>query len=351
MTDPNNNNQDSLAGGSPQQGIQFGMMIAYTIMRVLGLSGITYLRQDFGRRYYSVGIYLAGVVILAIWTFGLGAFGKLMPGDIVRGRIPSMLSIFGGGYGIMKLFFWGYVIIGFFHVFRAWARDFTGAPIHSQDDGIGRLEKFAGMPMWIANRVAGFFIGLLSLLLPSIERKALNAALPVYQDKAEYTRRWLDATALGFTGLFLLPFGALQLGTWLCLSAFAVASAAALYEKFQQDRIINMRDKLLEAVHLKEAMHGNSRAVRIPETTKKIVKNTAEQIKKLDKPAEAVARIKQQTPNLAEAMASVDDTIRAMMDDDYGKPEPSKTAVSSDGKFVSATPAENGQAAANAAGA
>lgn len=266
---------------------------------ILGLFTITveaFLRRDFGERYFTRINFVGGWIFLGTWWFFVGGLFSL-------GKSFGDMEAATSEMGVMALFFFGYITISAVHFVGMWWRNRTDQPLHSLDSGNPWLLPLGKMMMGLVNLVSYVPIKLFAMSLSGEDKARLQKLLPLVPDSRGFTERILEPFFVMFLSIVTGTAGFGALTGWLFLTG--VLLAARTNYRYETDRyqFLQIRDQILEAKHLPEAMAGASDVIRIPKSVRDTVLQTATQMQE-DAP-DMMEEIKQSHPTLADALAAV----------------------------------------------
>lgn len=295
------------------------MDIGYFILGWFTVTIEVFLRHDFGERYYNKLNFLAGFLVLGFWALIIGGISSLIGqaaiplpgprGEAVGGAVGSL-----GGFSFGIFFFWlGYVVLGILHFIRIWWRNRTNQPIHSLDPGKSRLEWLGKLLIGTANLVASIPVKLFARTLSDADKEKLTSILPIVQDSRAFTERFLEPILVWLLGFILTSSGAGVLGLWLVFGAVALSVYTNYRYEAERHQFLDLRDQMLEAKYLPQAMAGLSDTIRIPQGIRETVMQTAEQMQTTA--PEIMEEIEVQNPSLADAMAALNPKLRNIAPD------------------------------------
>lgn len=235
------------------------------------------LRRDFGQRWFTAVNFYTGLLLLAIfatiqlimqivWIWLKEIVGALAnavnpfytepyPSYIDRLMDKSMLIV-------MVL----YVLFGTYHRFKIWWRSRTNTYLHSFDDGTSRLEPIAGLLMRVLNISAIPFIWCYRHLLPKKQRK--DIPMPkLIQDRTAFANTVVEPLTLFILAWFLKGTASV----WLGISAFALAIHANWKETAKLNKILDLRDSMMEAQVMRHMKNKETQSSKKKATTSKII--------------------------------------------------------------------------------
>jgi hypothetical protein len=150
------NQPRDVTGGSEVWG---GMIPGYNLANyILGIFSVpieTFLRRDFGERYYTKANFIAGFIVLILFNTITSLIGSLL-------GLLNPLSWFSHGDsapaswmgGILKWYF----LFGMAHFLTIWVRDILGKSRHSYDSGTGWFRFIGKAIYWVMNKACNLLI-------------------------------------------------------------------------------------------------------------------------------------------------------------------------------------------------
>lgn len=262
---------------------------------------LVFLRRDFGERYLTKLNFLMGYIILCFWTFFVGGIFSLgrRAGSSASTAIETLFGSFSG----MVLLLFAYLLLGSIHFVNIWWRNRTDRPLHSLDPGKSWLLPLGRMLIKLVNIAAFIPIKLFALTLSSDDKKQLDKLLPIVPDSRAFTERFLEPVFLLFLGFILMMAGGGAVGFLLVLlSGFLAVNTNYRYET-ERHQFLHLRDQILEAKYLPDAINGTSDVIRLSKGVRESVMQTAAQMEQ-DAP-EMMEEFQQTHPSLADAMAAM----------------------------------------------
>lgn len=298
---------------SPKDNPFYGF--AMMIMGWFSISAETFLRRDFGERYYSKGNFMIGLLFMAVFYL----LGSVM-GDWT-GRAASFFRAAESGSD--SLFGWiiaAYVFLGLLHRLKIWGRAESGTRRHSIYDGDSWLLYIAPLFTVVINFLLKVGLRLLQVMqilrftLTQEQREAVLKANPI-DNNVEFTQRVIEPiTLLILAGLALLSgFGIT--GSWLLWSALSVAFYSALRHDAAYQQDMDRFDMALEAQCLAPAVLGKSDRIRVSPRQRKQWEAEAKEIAQR-RDREEAQQMKKMQPTMAKVYAAMDPVVAAMMADD-----------------------------------
>jgi hypothetical protein len=276
-----------------------------------------FLKRDFGQRWFTTVNFYVGFLVL-FWfnvTQQAGSmFGSFLGGSRSRQPTRSPFGFYEEGAeaapaepslwdkfleNSMLWFLLAYLLLSAYHFFKIWWRNRTNTPLHSFDDGKSRLEPFAGGAMTLINAIATPVIGLFIRLLPERDRAAGRGTMPpLLNDESVFANTVLEPLLLFILGLLLSGTAS----TWLLVSAFALGIFASWNESKKLDRLLDVRDNIIEGADMREAMKGGDTPQRMNSAQKEIVQQIAQ---KVETAPEVAAQVKADFPDLDDIISQM----------------------------------------------
>lgn len=337
---PTHPNRRELIGGYDTWAHAFGLLGYVHLFNDLFVGSIEpFLRRRMGERFFTPFNFVVGFITIGLFGLVLNAFLATIPAGGIGGPAGSargqmgmaifnvFVDSFRGWSWLMFFIFLAYPVIGAVHLIGIWWRDRVGRDWFS---------LYCGDPVWLpwADKIIMPFewlgraiITALAGFLPNRTKEEAKHIRPVIREPRVFIEKWVEPLAvylLGWVAILVFNQGLLAWWLWLCAPAL---SAHANYRYFMERmQILDMRDQLLEASFMREAMHGEPVAetagVRVTEATRDLMKGTAERIKDNDKMKEHLQY--HMPPNLTAAFEALDPTLRDMMEEErpHGNGEP-----------------------------
>lgn len=268
----------------------------------------TFLRRDFGERYFSRINFFAGLLILFFWT-GVSKLGVLFRGARAAYPFPGMEpvpppSVKISGMAVVLLLF---LVLSGYHFFTIWWRNVNAKPLHSLDAGTSWLNPLGKLLMGIINIVVGLLYGVYALTLPSQERVSFPQHLPVIRDYRYLTERFVEPLVVGIVAIVCMSLGAWALSSWLLFSVIALVIHSELRHVMERNYFLGIRDKTVIARYWREALAGDSDVLHIQGSVRNVVNQIALQA---EQSPEMVKEIRQESPSLADAMEALNPKLR-----------------------------------------
>lgn len=284
-----------VSGGSQVWGSMIpGYGFANYLLGIISVPIETFLRRDFGERYYTKANFIAGLVILFIFKSFMGLLNMLNPLSFLRGSSGEEPASWLG-----KILTW-YFFLGIAHFVTIWVRDVTGTPRHSFDSGKSWLLIVGRSIIWIMNKIVGLFVRIIAGFLPGVYKQRLIATLPVFRDVTVFTERFVEPGFVFFLMLFAVSNGQPATAMWLALSFGALNLATG--QRHQQDRafMLDIRDQLIESRVWQEITEGKQ-TKQVP----RLQRTFNETMNEVEKSPEVLETIAEEQPAVARAIAAV----------------------------------------------
>lgn len=300
-----NNDRHLYGGRDVMKNIFFILDFVYFFFGLITVTVEVFLRRDFGERYFTRLNFTVGFFFLGLWTLVVGGLASFFSSGFFRpSSMPQQPS--NGSYSVMFLFFIGYILLGSVHFIAIWWRNRTDQPLHSLDSGKSWLLPLGKLMMGLVNIVAWLPIKIFSFSLSGEDKKRLQKLLPLVPDSRTFTERFLEPAVVLFVSALSAMSGLGVIAAWLFMTAILLAARTNYRHETDRHQFLQLRDQILEAKYLPEAMAGASDVIRIPKTVRDTVIRTANQIKE-DAP-EMMEEIKESHPSLADALAAINKT-------------------------------------------
>jgi hypothetical protein len=317
------NKSDTLKGFEFLAGMEPMMNFAALVLGWFTITVVTFLRRDFGERYYTQMKFMIGLMVLGFFyvvnKIGSGIAGMVSPTPEPQvhwfERTPpppppstdsllSTLSLSGMTWVILL-----YLLIGGYHFFCIWWRNGTQRPLHSADHGKSWLVIIGAFIMPIPNFFLGLIVRFYALTLPSNERPWLAHAFPVMRDPVGFTDRFIEPLVLLLASVFFMVVHLGALSTWLAVSSIAVLFATIIRQEQEVNNALDVRDNMIDSVYMQEAMSGDTDSLRIPYSTKKVIYQVVGQAENSPEVMDAMHR---NYPSIAEAMEAISPKLKGM---------------------------------------
>lgn len=295
------NQPRDVSGGSQVWGSMIpGYGLATYFLGILSVPIETFLRRDFGERYYSRASFIAGLVILVLFYFITSLIGGLV------GLVNPMNWIGGGGSGEAQPanWMWGiikwYFLIGIAHFVTIWVRDVIGRPKHSYDSGTSWLRIVGKLVIRMMNFFVGLGVRLIARFLPEQYRQKLLDTLPVFRNVNVFTERFVEPFCVLVLALYASGSGQTSVAMWLAMSFGALNLSTGNRHQAERSYILDIRDQMLDAKAWQEVMEGKptQRAERLQRTVNAT-------ISEVERTPEVLEVIEKETPNLAKAIQTI----------------------------------------------
>lgn len=276
----------------------------------------TFLRRDFGERYFNQTKVMSGFFLLAFWTF-ISKIGSAVSNPMGSIFMPPELqpeqSSFPLKVSVFTLILALYVGFCGYHKFVIWWRNSTGRPLHSWDSGTSWLIPVGQILIIPANLILGLICRLYSFFLPSEEREEYSRLTPPAIDNyIIFTEKWVEPLTVFFFGLLCLAFHAFAVASWLLVSAFALVFFTALRLEKEREWFLDFQDNLINSEDQKSFFKGEwviekSRAIAKDEVKRQALQKMAAQAERMP---EVVEQVREEAPSLADAMLALNPKLR-----------------------------------------
>ncbi len=278
-----------------------GGFIAF-VMLILNTFTVTvevFLRRDMGQRYFNFINWYAGFLVFSFFAIIINAFSSI--GSFVS---PNQTA---GGSSLIFLIWIAYCIMSVFHFLRQWWREESGRPVHSLHPGTPRLLPLGRIIMRMVNKLLEMPVRMFSKSLALDEREEMAKVLPVLKDPITFTLRIVEPFFLFVLSTIMTALISGLVGTWLFLSSMALLLYINIGLEKERHTMFNVRDQMLEATEMQEALNDESEFMRIPHSTKIAIKNAAN---KAEESPTLMDNVKMFNPSIAEAMAAINPKLQ-----------------------------------------
>jgi hypothetical protein len=293
------NKASNFFGGYDQWAKNFPLL--NTIMHFLQWLTVpaeTFLRRDFGQRYYTKINFYVGLLIM-VW-FNLlqeigGIFGAIISGLNQRnyGEEISLIDRFFAKMPLLMLL--AYIALGSYHFFKIRWRNHNGMYDHSFEDGTSRLTGLSSGFMDLVNAISQPISSLYMRFLSEKERRAGDKVPPLFNDLSAFTKGFFEPFFLFVLAIVLAVIGGGFISIWLIYSAFSLAIFSNWKETAKLNKLLDIRDNMVDSTDLQRAMKGEP-TERITPAQQEIVAQIA--AKTEESPA-AAAQVKEDFPDLS----------------------------------------------------
>jgi hypothetical protein len=326
--------------------------VGYQILLMLAIGFCTplesWLRYDFGERYYSKGNYIGSLIAMYLWLILIGGLTWLISslpliGGVEQGGLLTTVavgfgSIFMSGFDSLD-FFWmifkyawyGHVILGAYHFYRMWYRSRTAQALHSFDPGKSRLGFVARWLFGPLNAVANVVARFLSVTIPARLRKHDERITPVFKNPDIFARLYLEPAVGVLMFLYFFTNGYGLFGLYFLLAAFGLSFVAKQQVLAEDGHYLDMRDRMIEKVFIGAATERVGRDHAYAE--KQRLSPRAEDA------AYQMSKIVENQPKMARQVAREDASLFDMMQEI--NPNLRKTAADPDASRNGATIIDN----------
>ena len=249
----------------------------------------TFLRRDFGERYYTKPNFFAGIVVLTVFNFSasLGRiFGKYTPESNEGSLMGNVLL--------------AYLIIGIIHFLVIWWRDIMGTVRYSYDGGRSWLNPIGKLVMRFLNLFLDAFARFLVSVVAPDKKGQLEKGLPVLNDVSTFTERFVEPFVVLVLGFIAMGAGQIAMGFWLFLSVMALSLTTGIKHQAERGYVLDIRDQMLELTTMRGVLEGKEMVGM--EKMRRVMNETMEQVEKYPETLEV---IKARNPSLADAIRAM----------------------------------------------
>ncbi|GAB4020647.1 hypothetical protein GCM10028808_62640 [Spirosoma migulaei] len=264
----------------------------------------TFLRRNFGERYYTAPNFFAGFILLLLVQFIGWILRMLNPISIIA-------SVFGRGGSDdswMSTITQWYVYLGIFHFLRIWFNNVIGTPQHSFSAGKSWLRPMGRALMFVLNLFLNAIVRLIFAINPTLDKRRLEFALPVLQDVDVFTERFVEPLFVIFVGLLFAASGQTTVFFWLFFSAMALNIYTTMRHEQQRGYWLDIQDSMIEANYFHQAKYGESSSSK--KSHERMLKKTAFEVEINPDMATVIER---NNPTLADAMKAVSPKLQKMV--------------------------------------
>lgn len=261
---------------------------------MLGLFSVpieTFLRIDFGERYYSKGSYFGGLVILVIFNLLTKFFAWI---------IDTFSSVHAAEENHMWTVIVWYFWIGLGQFVIIWVRDAVGQPRHSFESGRPLLLFLGKGLIKLMNLLIGFAVRIIAIPMTGKAKILLLGSLPVLRDTRTFTERFVEPVVVFFAANYALNHGQLQIFLWLLFSVIALNLSTSTRHEQERAFALDFRDQMIEARAWQEIMEGKN-----PDNAQYLRRTLNETIGEVEKNPEIFDSIKDNQPKIARAIEAV----------------------------------------------
>ena len=284
-----------VSGGSQVWGSMIpGYGLASYLLGIFSVPIETFLRRDFGERYYTKANFIAGLVLLLLFRFFTDFLSLFNPMNWIRRGDQAEPTNWLG-----SIIMW-YVLLGIAHFATIWLRDVTDTARHSFDSGTSWLRIAGRGTIWIMNLIAGFFVRIIALALPAQYREKLLNTLPIFRDVNTFTERFIEPFFVLIVMLYAAAKGQAAVSMWLALSFSALNLVTGRRHAQERAYVLDIRDQVIESKAWQEIMEGKQtkRAERLQRTFN-------ETMNEVEKSPEILETIREDQPTIARAISAV----------------------------------------------
>ncbi len=254
------------------------------------------LRRNFGERYFTRANFIAGLILLFVFHLSASILGAVNPLTWFFGRSnDAPISPWMGS--IIRWYFY----IGVVHFLHIWWNDIMGQPVHSFSAGRSWLRPLGRAVMWALNLLLELMVHLLVRVLPGYQANRLEEALPVLTDVDTFTERFIEPLFLFILALFASSSGQTSVFIWLLFSVMALNLSTGMRHTAERSYVLDIRDQLIEARQLRDAMKGGNSLPRDSRSTRldRAMRATA---KEAQRNPDVMDTIRKQHPSMADAI-------------------------------------------------
>lgn len=296
------NKASNFFGGYEQWAKNFPLL--NTIMHFLQWFTVpaeTFLRRDFGQRYYTKINFYVGLLIMVWFNFlqEIGGFlGRVVSGFNQRsyGEEISLIDKFFAKMPLLMLL--AYIALGSYHFFKIRWRNHNGMYDHSFEDGTSRLTGLASVFMGLVNAISKPISIIYMRFLSEKERSAGDKVPPLFTDLSAFTKGFFEPFFLFVLAIVFAVIGGGFISIWLIYSFFALAIFSNWKETQKLNKLLDIRDNMVDSSDLQRAMKGEP-TERITPAQKEIVQQIAQKVE--ENPVSA-QQVKDDYPDLMQMM-------------------------------------------------
>ncbi|CCH57689.1 hypothetical protein BN8_p06898 (plasmid) [Fibrisoma limi BUZ 3] len=293
------NQPRNVMGGSEMwAGIVPGLGLMNFILGWISVPIETFLRRDFGERYYTRSNFVAGLIVLWAWSM-LGSLLSFV------GSLPLISSVVHHGEAAAESVSWlgsiikWYMIIGLVHFVWIWVKDVMNKPEYSFSAGRSWLTPIGRLLIGFMNLFLNGILRLVAQLVPK-HREQILAMQPVLRDVDTFTERFIEPTFVFVVALFCAAAGQTGIFWWLIFSIMALNLHTGQRHQADRSYILDIRDQMIMGRMMREATEG-----RWAKGSDRIRRMVSDVVKEAEQSPEIIETIKVQNPTLAEAAAAL----------------------------------------------
>lgn len=269
-----------------------GFGFANYILGIFSVPIETFLRRDFGERYYTRANFLGGLIIMVIFNIMRGFLNAINPMTWFGNQVPTESWM----WPIIK---W-YVVFGIVHFITIWVRDISGTSKHSFDSGRSWFNFIGKAILKVMNFVLKLFVSVIASLLPAKAKQKALDAFPIFRDSAVFTERFIEPGIIFFAVIVTGGFGQTAVAFWLMLSFVALNSANAMRHAADRAYALDIRDRLIDARAWQEMMNEGK-----TKESPRIERTVNETLVEIDRNPDAMGTIQEENPTLAKAIEAI----------------------------------------------
>lgn len=293
------NQARNVMGGSEMwAGIIPGLGLMNFVLGWVSIPIETFLRRDFGERYYTRSNFIAGLIVLCVWSM-LGSMMSFL------GSLPIISFLVHHGDPAKESASWigsiikWYVIIGLVHFVWIWVKEVMNKPVLSTSSGRSWLTPVGRLLIGFMNLFLNGVLRLVAQFVPKHREQILDMQ-PVLRDVDTFTERFIEPTFVFIVALFCAAAGQTGMFWWLIFSIIALNLYTGQRHQAERNYILDIRDQMMIGRMMRDAIEG--KWARGSDRIRRMVKDVA---KEAEQSPEIMETIKVQNPSLADAVAAL----------------------------------------------
>lgn len=271
--------------------LNFIRIIVYTVLGWASIGIETFLRKNFGERYYTPLNFFVGYLFLSSMMFTSSIFNALQGGFMPE--TPNDDKVF-----LPFLISFLYLCVGAYHFWMMWVKRQMVRHEYSYHDGDSHLVGLGEVIMRVLNPViimVAKFLAAITVSKKDREALAINLDfLPPLYDPEEFTKKWVEPVFVILIGLIPgIPL------VWALISALAIGVHSRMSYLTLRKLQLDSRDAKITKNSVKYDRRGVMSLLRA-EFAKRVVHPGSNMPPKTK--AEIVEEIKAENPDLNAAL-------------------------------------------------
>ena len=292
----------------------------------------SWLRYDYGERYYSRSNYVSGLIAMYLWLMIVGGLtwmlssipflGADQSGEGLTGLVTAATGLFVTDFSTLDLFWnlfyyiWlGHVVLGGYHFYRMWYRSRTGQALHSYDSGKSRLNFIARWLFKPINLIADMFVKLMSATIPPRLRKHERPITPVFKHEENFAKLYLEPTVGFLLFAYFLANGYGMLGMYFLFAGIGLGYLSKLQLLMDEGQYLDLRDQYImqTAVSAVSGHASSDHAYAEKPRMSPRAEDAAYQISKIvENQPDLAGKVKKENGSLFDMMEKINPNLRKM---------------------------------------